>query len=104
MIKVYHRNDSKFGFGPKGEFPKDYTFVATVNTDDMEVAFERTNTIDCPWWKNEGLLALTPCCRSTSVGDVMVKDGVAYLVQVSGFARWDVVPRNLSIWKAEVEC
>jgi hypothetical protein len=58
----------------QAQFPRDYTLVATVEGDDVEKAFELTNTIDHSWWENEGATALfdDSGCRSTSVGDVVV--------------------------------
>ena len=62
----------------------------------LDQAFERTNTIDRPWWENPGI---TKCfkdegCRSTSVGDVMVvvdleqpQNVAVYVVEAMGFRR-----------------
>ena len=58
-------------------WPQDYDFVATVDTDNLEVAFELTNSIDCAWWTNAKVISRfeDDGCRSTSVGDVIIIDG-----------------------------
>jgi len=76
MIRVFHCLDPRAmipGVEPR-RFPDGYRAVATVQTDDLEVAFELTNTIHCAWWENEGVEALIGPCRSSSVGDVFVKE------------------------------
>jgi hypothetical protein len=52
----------------------EYCHVATVDTNDIEVAWEHTNSIDTAWWLNKGVTThfKTKGCRSTSVGDIMV--------------------------------
>ena len=39
-----------------------------------EDAFVKTNTINMPWWRNEGVTPMFPekTCRSTSVGDMVL--------------------------------
>ena len=69
MIKVWHAVKPTFGLTAQS-FPADYELVAEVDTDDLDVAFERTNTIHGPWWENESVLAIKQT-RSTSVGDVL---------------------------------
>lgn len=66
-----------------------YEKVAIFHGHDLEQAFERTNTIDRPWTQNQGVTVLSQRARSTSPGDVMVKDGVARYVASIGF---EVVP------------
>jgi len=48
-------------------WPQDYDFVATVDTDNLEVAFELTNSIDCAWWTNAKVISRFEDngCRST---------------------------------------
>lgn len=79
MIKVWHRdNNSK------------YRHVATVDTDIMGWAFERTNTIDRLWQENEDVTVTEKGqrARSTGVGDVLeLSDNSFYLVRGVGFAR-----------------
>lgn len=68
------------------------TPVARIETDDLEVAFKFTQHLDRPWWERQGIevLADPPEIRSTSVGDVLVKDGDAYAVESFGFTYFDV--------------
>mgnify|MGYP000017541869 FL=1 len=39
-----------------------------------EIAYVKTNTINMPWWRNEGVTVMFPekGCRSTSVGDMVL--------------------------------
>lgn len=50
--------------------------VATLKTSKLETAFRLTNTIDAPWWENQGVEKhfTEEGCRSTSVGDVVVNE------------------------------
>ncbi len=62
--------------------------VAEVETDSLERAYELTNSIDQPWWLNDGVTALvTSDRRSTSVGDVIVNldNQSAHAVCMFGF-------------------
>lgn len=64
-----------------------YTIVAEVNTDDLEDAYERTNTINRLWWFNTGVTKMFKGegCRSTSMGDLMFRNGKTYVVAAFGF-------------------
>jgi hypothetical protein len=76
-----------------------YYKVAEINTDSLDVAFHDTNHIDHDWTTNKSVKLLgpadgldpddvqgpSPSHRSTSVGDLMVKDGVTYMVSNFGF-------------------
>ena len=100
-MKVYHKKDFRelmenprdtdgwvrmMDAQKSAEFPRDYTLVASVTGDDVEKAFELTNTIEHRWWENPGVEALfeSAGCRSTSVGDVIVMDDGRQL-QCAGF-------------------
>jgi len=102
MISVYQaKNTRESMFNERTtltvkEMVFDFEVVANVNTDDLDQAYELTNTIHQPWWTNEGVMFKgSPThgmkgCRSTSVGDVMIKplaDGniEAYVVASAGF-------------------
>ena len=65
-----------------------YSHVASVNSDDMEEVYARTNHLFGNWCdelKDNGLLKGDGKHRSTSVGDVFVcRDGI-YLVDRVGF-------------------
>jgi len=81
-IKVYHKP-----FLPKGK-AGDFALVATVATQSLDEAFERTNSIDCPWQENEGVVVAPggERARSTSIGDVMqLADGTYMKVAPAGF-------------------
>lgn len=68
-----------------------YTYVADVvvepaeTTAMLDVAYERTNSIDDHWSKNEGVTMHVQHARSTSVADVIVIDGAAHVVCGVGF-------------------
>lgn len=61
--------------------------VAEVQTDDLERAFELTNSIESSWSvkPGPGVKPLGTRLRSTSVGDFMVQDGRAHAVASIGF-------------------
>ena len=67
-----------------------YHHVATVYTDDFEIAFERTNTVNSSWWKNEGVQFHGSSdhgmagARSTSIGDVLELNGKRFVVASIG--------------------
>lgn len=67
-----------------------YSKVANVESEDLEMAFELTNSIDSYWGENEGVEDLTDGSRSTSVGDFMIKDGGYHAVSSFGFTRFDI--------------
>lgn len=104
MIEVYHLFDraqhratiGMIGFDQARRIllnqDPDYIYmkVATVVTDDLEVAFEKTNTIHQAWWLNPDVKKFFqgPGCRSTSMGDVMrTSNGDYHLVAMMGFEK-----------------
>lgn len=119
MIHVYHwditkhladdsmdANDVRFkmGFRPDTEGIKQfveggmikYIKVASVNTNNLDLAYERTNSIDNAWYDNvdgETLIRETnDPCRSSMCGDILVVDGEphrAWLVASIGFTAVD---------------
>lgn len=117
MIRVFHAVAARYlDKVADVDFPANYVHVADVKTDDLEKAFELTNTIDRFWWENRGVhpnwkgareWALRIASqygdrqtretarrhagegfRSTSVGDVLEKNGVYYFVGRIGFERF----------------
>ena len=66
-----------------------YIAVADVDTDDLDVAFRQTNHITTDWTLNRDVEALVKRPRSSSVGDVFIHDGTAYVVAPFGFERID---------------
>lgn len=91
LTKVWHAKKPTFGFSQL-KFPDDYELVAELDTDSLEVAFEKTNTIAYPWWDNEGLI-VHKRTRSTSVGDVVEMNGKFYLCEMAG---WTAIVPNRS--------
>lgn len=72
--------------------PEHYVLVADVALPDdtrvevaRERAFERTNTIDREWWKNDDVVPIVFPTRSTSVGDVVVVNDRAFRVEGIGW-------------------
>jgi len=51
MIKVYHRIDPTFQVEANPDL-KNYVFVADVDTNVLEKAFELTNNIEHNWTRN----------------------------------------------------
>lgn len=88
MAQVWHAKTPTFGLSEQN-FPADYEVVAEVPTDNLEVIYERTNTIDKPWWENEGVFAKKIPCRSTSIGDVVTMNSKAYRCEMAG---WKEIP------------
>jgi len=100
MITVYHQKhpmeiepDSKkrqwdpmFDKDKKPPWPEMYVAVAKVDSDKLEVAFEKTNHIDRDWRGNKNVEVLAAKrYRSSMVGDVFEKDGKHFIVDVVGF-------------------
>ena len=87
MIKVFH-NTKFLKYFLNGDL-KEGTFkpVADVKTDDLNEAFHLTNHIDAPWHTNKNITinkdVVSP--RSTSVGDLLIRDNEAFIVEFSGF-------------------
>jgi len=67
-----------------------YTHVATVEAKGLDHAFELTNHIDKHWWENTGVELHVPAQqRSTSVGDVIVRDdGAKFLCAMVGWQQF----------------
>lgn len=77
-IKTYfnRRHDGTF----KAENFQHYTHVATVDTRDMEKAFEYMNL-----WHNDKVQKVTSSVSSMSVGDILECNGEFYLCASFGF-------------------
>jgi hypothetical protein len=90
IINVYHAKNPTFFEDDKID---GLHHVAEVTALTLDQAYEKTNTIDLKWWKNQGVKFLgspdygTEGCRSTSVGDVMEMDGQFYQVASVGFRK-----------------
>lgn len=74
----------------------DYQRVAEVMASDLEEAFERTNTVEAPWWRHPAVtvLAAQPPLRSTSVGDLLASGNSLWMVESCGFRQvhWEQKP------------
>ena len=64
----------------KAEYFHHYTHVATVDTGDMEEAFELMNL-----WEREDLVERHGRCSSMSVGDILEQDGKLFRCASFGF-------------------
>lgn len=52
----------------------------------LERAYRLTNSIDCAWWENDGVIkTISRPCRSTSCGDILELGGRYYFVAMCGF-------------------
>jgi hypothetical protein len=81
-------------FGSKGFNPsmlQYFTEVATIDTDDLEEAFELTNL-----WNDESKVNRKARMSSTSVGDIFGMNGRYYMVDTFGF-------KELKLFNDEVE-
>lgn len=67
-----------------------YEDVATIDTNDMDEAYMKSQHLQQSWTENEGVEMLVERVRSTSVGDILKVGGVAgdlYVVVPSGFEK-----------------
>lgn len=85
MIAVYHNQNNLFGSQPDFDAHTNVVKVAIVDTGDLAEAFNSTNHIDSCWMENFGVQAEPGEHRSTSVGDVLEKNGIRYVVESTGF-------------------
>jgi hypothetical protein len=91
---VYHCTEPQHLFSLQPELWKEreryYQLVAVVEAGTLEEVYRLTNHIDHDWRENALVrtLATTPP-RSTSVGDVLVRDGQAWIVARVGFIPLD---------------
>ncbi|MFW6118821.1 MAG: hypothetical protein ACOC7S_00645 [Planctomycetota bacterium] len=94
-MEVYHRDEMpaplKSPAGIASGWPTRYRLVARVETERLEEAYRKTNTVARAWWENEGVRPQTaPPVRSTSVGDVVVTGDGPWLCLPTG---WEQVER-----------
>ena len=93
MVSIFHAVHPTFSESrtPCAKF----AHVADVETDDLEDAFERTNSIDQAWWLNKGVTKTFPGtgCRSTSVGDMAILNGVTYMCAGCGWEELTPTPK-----------
>lgn len=73
------------------EFPRTVAFVEVPDTlsdiSACEIAFTRTNSIDCGWWDNPGVTPMfgEKTCRSTSIGDMVLIGTNKYVCEMLGW-------------------
>jgi len=80
----------------QSDFEDSPRLVAMVEVDKSasveskcEDAFVKTNTINMPWWRNEGVTPMFPnkTCRSTSVGDMVLIGTEKFKCENSGWSK-----------------
>lgn len=86
--------------------------VARIDTDSLDEAYELTQNIDQPWTQNPKVATTFRNIRSTSVGDLVRKDGVYHVVESCGFKEitreqecsltFLIIPGELSIGKSHL--
>jgi hypothetical protein len=93
-IKVYHRKtptfDENVDTAAMAWNTGGFELVAEVyGSTSLDHAYRLTNTIDQAWWKNPGVAMRgdRDGCRSTSVGDIIERDGNLYVVANFGFTQ-----------------
>lgn len=89
MIKVLHNKKFlEYSYKECKEISRELlTQVAVIDTDDLEKAFYLSNTIEHSWTENERVSAVSKKLRSSSTGDVLIKDDEAFIVVPMGFQK-----------------
>jgi len=79
-----------------GLIEREYTLVAVVDSDDLEDGFRFTNHIEHDWSKQPAAIVtpLPGSHRSTSVGDLIVRDQATYIVKPCGFTLLGEEPKR----------
>jgi hypothetical protein len=88
MIKVYHNSEFlQYGIDSTLEALKkgSFEYVAEVETDSLDEAYNNTNNVDSPWHLNTNVKATRRGNRSTSVGDLLKRDNTLFVVDSLGF-------------------
>ncbi len=93
LIEIFHRANPDFRV--RNTMPDDLEKVASFRTDlptdnALEDAFRRTQNIDSAWDECPGIEAEPGRHRSTSVGDVVKVDGMAFQCAPVGWKRFEV--------------
>lgn len=88
MIKVFHNKNHHFDVKSDPDACVNLVEVAQVDTDKLEEAYRLTNSFERPWMANPKVQATPGRHRSTSVGDVLEREGGdRFIVDVFGFTR-----------------
>lgn len=99
MIKVYHANENidreSFSYGRDKTYSRasallmlaagNYSLVAEVDTDDLDVAYQKTNHIDSTWTDNDLVTAIGYEHRSSHIGDIFELGDDLYVIASIGF-------------------
>jgi hypothetical protein len=92
-VTVWHANNPTWRTSDSPAWnPDNYTMVAIIAADsetggsvELETAYYLTQHLSHHWWENEGVTLVSEKTRSTSVGDVIFRDGKPYMVASFGF-------------------
>jgi len=69
-------------------WPENYERTATVNANNLDQVYAKTQHLHRPWWENPGVTAFGIAARSTSIGDIVQdKDGKLWVVADFGFEK-----------------
>ena len=92
MVKLYHDRKPNFGFPNPGEpeikefNPHNFELVAEFpNEASLEEVFSKSQNLENAWIKKDGIKGFKNECRSTSVGDVVEKDGIFHYCSFVGW-------------------
>jgi len=111
QARVFHADEGVVrargasAFDGEAIWPDEYRLVARVDVpdstdvlpqDQANLAFQKTNHIEEPWWENEGVERVGPETRSTSVGDVVVVGEVGFVCDRCGWLEFSVVRPKLT--------
>jgi hypothetical protein len=102
MVEIYHNKQFLSYMMDKTVNPLDLEHVANVNTNELEVAFITSQNIgepNDPWINNSTVEAVKPgiIYRSTSVGDVLKRDGKFYVIEMVGYNEIDIDEENIGV-------
>jgi len=102
MIRIWHNVNLRMD--TPSTFADSHALVATINTDNLDDAYGRSQHLDSPWFMGAGITrhADADRIRSTSVGDVLEHadgplNGALFFVKNVGFKRID--PLEVFTWK-----
>lgn len=63
----------------------EYKKIAKINTNDLNKAYELSNSIENYWGENKEVVLYEERNRSSSIGDIFIKNDKVYFVNVLGF-------------------
>lgn len=88
----------------QGLLQNEYRLVAVVDSNDLEDGFRYTNHVEADWAKFPAAIvtALPGNHRSTSVGDIIVRDDSTYIVASCGFTKLGEEPEQKPLSRIEM--